>query len=139
LGSWASVTANIISFLRSKGLNVYGRLANALAGMAEDECEPRDLSTADIPAVSSMLGVSARAHAFLSDIPLVELEFASSLELGERTVEVPGRYTPLVAPFRPEMILLPDLRRPSDYVNASCKHECAILKKSRHASQSYAL
>jgi hypothetical protein len=33
MGSWALFIANLISFLRSKGLSVYDRLAYALDGM----------------------------------------------------------------------------------------------------------
>ena len=49
------------------------------------------------------------------------------------TVEIPGKYNPLEAPSRPELIVLPDLRTICDYATAPCKHECAVLKKTRHA------
>ena len=96
LGSWASVTANLVSFLRSKGNVVHDKLADAIDGMAEEDSDPNDPSTSNIPTGTSMLSTSSRAHAFLSDIPLAELEFALSMVLGERTVEIPGRYTPLL-------------------------------------------
>jgi hypothetical protein len=89
MGTWASATVNLISFLRSEGLTVYDRLAYALDGMAEEDSNPGDPSTSNIPAATSLLTISSRAHTFLSDTPLAELAFASSLVLGERTVEVP--------------------------------------------------
>ena len=40
LGSWASVTAKLISFLRSHGLPIYDKLANALDAMADEDEDP---------------------------------------------------------------------------------------------------
>ena len=57
--------------------------------------------------------------------------------MGERSVEIPGRYAPLKAPTRPDPIILPDLRTPQDYATAPCKHECAVLKQSRHVRQAH--
>ena len=57
--------------------------------------------------------------------------------MGERIVEIPGRYSSLEQPSRPNPIVMPDLRSPVDYVNAPCKHECAILKQSRHVRQAH--
>jgi hypothetical protein len=41
------------------------------------------------------------SHALMSEIPIEEMEFTASLVMGERTVEIPGRYIPLEAPSRP--------------------------------------
>jgi hypothetical protein len=73
----------------------------------------------------------------MDTIPKEEINFTTSLILGERTNEIPGRYTPLKTPTRPDVIVLPDLRSPADYATASCKHECAILKQSRHVRQAH--
>ena len=101
--------------------------------MANAEDDPVDPSIApSIPAFAALVTVSTRAHAFLSEIPKEEIEFATSLFMGERNVEIPGRYNPLEAPSKPELIVLPDLRTINDYATAPCKHECAVLKQSRH-------
>jgi hypothetical protein len=84
-----------------------------------------------IPAVASIMAVRARAHTFLADITQSEMDFATALTLGGRLVEVPGRFDNLETHTRPEPIVLPDLRVPSDYVTTSCKHECAIMKQAR--------
>ncbi len=40
---------------------------------------------------------------------------------------------------KPEQMVLPDLIAPADFATAACKHECAILKQSRHIRQAYAV
>ena len=65
LGSWASVTTDIIAFFRSKGLQVYDNLANALDTMADEETKPE---TTVIPAVASLQAVNMRAPGFLANI-----------------------------------------------------------------------
>jgi len=65
------------------------------------------------------------------------MDFSTSLTLGERLVEVPGRFVNLESHTKPEPIVLPDLRVPSDYVTTACKHECAIMKQARHMRQAY--
>ncbi len=66
LGSWASVTTNLIVFIRSKSLSIYDKLANALDAMADDDVE--DTRVPVIPTVASLMTVSARAHTFLTNI-----------------------------------------------------------------------
>ena len=56
-----------------------------------------------------MTVVITRARAFISEIPQIELEIATSLVTVERIVEIPGRCSPLDAPSRPEEIVLQDL------------------------------
>ena len=135
LGSWASVTANLIVFLRSKSLSVYDKLADALDAMVDDDTDDTDSPV--IPAIASIMAVSARAHTFLADITKSEMDFATSLTLGERLVEVPGRFVNLETHTKPEPIVLTDLRVPSDYVTTPCKHECAIMKQARHVRHAY--
>jgi hypothetical protein len=36
-------------------------------------------------------------------------------------------------------MVLPDLRIPADYATTACKHECAVLKQSRHIKQTHAV
>ena len=60
-------------------------------------------------------GSYARAHAYLETIPQIENDFATSLVMGERSVEISGRYSPIEAPTRLDPIVLPDLRTPKDY------------------------
>ena len=123
------------TFFRSKDLPVCTKLADALDAMADS---PETLiEEPAIPAIESMLAISARAHTFLETIPQIETDFATSLVMGERTVDIPGRYSPLEAPTRPDPIVLPDLRTPVDYATAPCKHECVILKQSRHIRQAH--
>ena len=105
---------------------VYTKLADALDSMVDSpETLAEELA---IPAIKSMLAISARAHAFLETIPQIENDFATSLVISERSVEIPGRYSPIEAPTRPDPVVLPDLRTPKDYATAPCKHECAVLK-----------
>jgi len=130
----------LIKFFRSKDLNIYTDLANALDSMADAEDDPVDPSISpQIPAVAALMTVSTRARAFLSKIPFKKMEFATTLVMGEKTVEIFGRYNPLEAPSRPELIVLPDLRAICDYATASCKHECAVLKQSRHVRHAHEL
>jgi hypothetical protein len=84
-----------------------------------------------------MFAISARAYAFLDDIPQVEIDFTTSLVMGKRTVAVAGRYSTLEAPTRLDSIVLSSLRTPADYSSTPCKHECAILKHSHHMRQAH--
>jgi len=136
LGSWASVTTDLIAFFRSKGLQVYDKLANALDTMCDEES---NLETPVIPALTALLLVITRAHVCLTDISTTEMEFATSTIMGERVVEIPGRYAPREAATRPEQMVLPDLRVPGDYATTSCKHECAVLKQSSHIRHAHAV
>jgi len=104
LGSWASVTPNLVSFLRSKGLPIYDKLANALDAMADEDEDP---SSHVIPAVSSLPEVSAIAQCYISDIAVAELDFVASLILGERIVEIRGRFTSLEPSTKPDPVKLP--------------------------------
>ena len=136
LGSWASVTANLITFSRSKGLSVHDKLADALDAMVDENTDP---ATPIIPAVASLLAVKTRARGFLEDISRAEMNFATATAMGERLVEIPGRFTPLEATDKPEPIVLPELRAFAYYATAACKHECAILKQSRHVRHAHAV
>ena len=49
LGSWTSVTANLVALFRSKNLSVYDRLADALNAMADENCNS---ASPIIPAVA---------------------------------------------------------------------------------------
>jgi hypothetical protein len=100
--------------------------------MVDAKDEPSDPTIAPpILAVATVMRVSTRAHTFLPDIPKKKIEFATSLVMGERTVEIPGRCIPLEAASRHEPIVLSHLRTIYDYTTAPCKHECAVLKQSR--------
>jgi len=104
--------------------------------MAYPEDEPSDPTTVpSIPAIAALMTVSTRAHAFLSEILREEMEFDTSLVMGERTVEIPGRYNPLEAPSRHAELIV--LRKICDYATALCKHECAVLKLSRHVRHAH--
>jgi hypothetical protein len=130
LGSWAAIIANLIVFLRSKSLSVYDKLTDALNAMAYDGVDDTEMPV--IRAVASIMAVSARAHTFLADITQNEMDFTTFVTLGERLVEVPGRFVNLDIHTKPEPIVLPNLRLPVDYITTSCKHECGIMKQSRH-------
>ena len=90
-----------------------------------------------ISAVGSVMVINARAHTFLADITQSEMDFATSLTLGERIVEVLGRFDNQDTNTKPKPIVLPDLRMPTDYVTRAYKHECAIMKQSRHLHHAY--
>jgi hypothetical protein len=135
LGSWASTTANLIVFLISKGLGVYDKLADALDAMADDDVGATEIPV--IPTTGSVMAIIVRAHTFLADITQSEMDFATSLTQGERIVEVPERFNNLETHTKPEPIVLSDLRMPTDYVIATCKYECAIMKQARHVRLAY--
>jgi hypothetical protein len=128
----------------------YSKLADALDSMTDEaEAEASSDEEAEgledvmdpsphhrlIPAISVLSAISSRAYAYLDDIPQHEIVFSTPLVMGERSITIPGRYTPPEAHARPEVIVLPFLRHPYDFVTTPCKHECAMLKKSRHVSQ----
>jgi hypothetical protein len=136
LGSWASVTGNLIAFFRSKGLTVYDKLADALDTMADENI---NMAIHIIPAFASLLTVSTKAYAFLEDIKQAEMDFATATVFGEILVEISGRFAPLEAAEKPEPMVLPELRVPGEYATATCKHECAIMKQSRHVRQAHAV
>jgi hypothetical protein len=86
----------LIKFFRSKDLGIYTDLANDSDSMADAEDIPVDPSIAPpIQAVTTLITVSTRAHDFLSEILKEEMDSATSLVMGEGTVEIPGRYNPL--------------------------------------------
>ena len=130
-----------MNFCRSKGLSAYSKIADALDSMADTHPTSMDEVHAPPlhPTIDTMMRVSMRAHAFLGTIPKEEVDFSTSLIMGERTEEIPGRFSPLEVPTRPDVIVHPDLRTPTDYATAPCKHECAILKQSRHMRQAHAI
>jgi hypothetical protein len=45
------------------------------------------------------------------------MEFSTSLVLGERHVEIPGKFSPLEPPTRPDQIVIPELQISSNYAN----------------------
>ncbi len=117
---------------------MYSKIADALDYMADPPLPTSEDRAAPLhPAIEAMMSVSTRAHAFLETIPKKEVDFATSLIMGERTQEIPGRFSPQEIPTRPDPIVLPDLRTPADYAAAPCKHECAIIKQSRHVRQAH--
>jgi hypothetical protein len=61
IGSWASITADMITYFRAKSLPVYEELAKALDAMTDEETE-----TTIVLAVQSFLAVSARSKVLLS-------------------------------------------------------------------------
>ena len=67
LGSWASITSDLISFFRSNDSPVYTRLVDALDSMADTHDNTHGETL--IPTIKSMLAISTRAHAFLDTIP----------------------------------------------------------------------
>ena len=137
LGSWATVSADLVTFCRS----TYSKITDTLDSMADTPPTPMDEDHAPPlhSTIDAMMTVSMRAHAFLGTIPKKEVDFSTSLIMGERTEKIPGRFSPLEAPTRPNVIVLPDLRTPANYATAPCKHECAILKQSHHVRQAHAV
>ena len=126
----------LISFLRSKGLPIYEKLANDLDVIANEDEDP---SRYVISALSSLLAVNARGQCYLSDITQTKLDFVASLALGERIVEIPGRFITLETSAKPDPVKLPELRMSADYATTACKHECAVLKQTRHVRQAHAM
>ena len=74
---WASISADLIKFFKSKDLGIYTKLADALETMASADDEPTTptLTTPSIPTIASLMTASTRAHAFLFEIPRIELDF----------------------------------------------------------------
>jgi len=91
LGSWASISSDLITYFKSKNLPVYDSLVEALDEMADED---HNQENTIILVVESLLAVIARARVFLADILVAEMEFATSTVMGERLVEIHGRYTP---------------------------------------------
>jgi hypothetical protein len=102
LGSWAAITSDFITSFRSKGVTVFSQPIDALDVIVEGTDNPSNEQPVitTIPAVTAMLAVSTRAHAFFTDIPLTKMHFATTHVMGERTIEIPGRYAPAEAPSR---------------------------------------
>ncbi len=100
LGSWASITSDMITFFRSKDLPVYAKLANALDAMTDSPDDPTYVP--HIPTIERMLAVVVMAHAFLDDIPRIEIDFTTYLLIGERNGTIPSRYSLLEATTRPD-------------------------------------
>jgi hypothetical protein len=82
LGSWASITSDHITFFRSEVLPVYTKLADALDSMGDSLETLTEVPV--IPVIESMLAISPRAHAFLDIIPQADIDFTTSLVMGER-------------------------------------------------------
>jgi hypothetical protein len=70
LGSWAAVTANLITLCRSKGLSSYSHISDALDSMVDSPPTPMDEDHAPPlhPAIDAMMTFSMRSHAFLGTI-----------------------------------------------------------------------
>jgi hypothetical protein len=60
---------------------------DALDSMTDHQDEPHE--ALPHPIIVEMLVVSARAQTFLESIPQVEINFSTSLIMGERRVEIP--------------------------------------------------
>jgi hypothetical protein len=123
LGSWASITADLINFFRSNDLSIYSAPAYALDSIKDTDVEPTYITlTPSILVFAARMAMSSRTHAFLSDIPQVELEFSTSMVMGERIVEILCNYTPMEAPSRRKHIVLLYLRSLFDYATGPWKH-----------------
>ena len=120
LGSWAGVTSDLITLFKSKGVIVYSQPIYALDTMVGSSNNPSNDQpvVATIPTVTVMLVVGTRAHTFLSDILVVEVDFATKPVMGKREIEIPSRYAPAGAPSRPRRLVLPGLRTPMEYASA---------------------
>ena len=112
LGSWAAISAPLSEFFRATGEPIYEDLADVLDSMAEDPALS-DPTATEIPAIAAFRSISNRAHSSFADITENELELATSLSRGHRTVEVAGRYEEGPG-LPPEPIRLPDPRPISD-------------------------
>jgi len=66
LGSRATVTADLISFFRSKCVSVYNQLEDALDAIADEDGDP---TSPIVPAVASLLAICKRAYIFLRTSP----------------------------------------------------------------------
>ena len=91
----------------SNGMRVYSKLASALDAIADSTEDPSNSRVIPpIPIVMVMFTVSARTHALLTEIPVVEMDFATTLVMGERTIRISDRYDPSETPTRLEWVLL---------------------------------
>jgi hypothetical protein len=135
LGSFAGISASLISFCRSTGLPVYFAIAEALEDMggAVELLSGDDASPTPLP----ILQVREVASRTFASLPPSESAFtlATQLVKGHSVVEIPGRWSMEGVHNPPEQISFPDPRSLSDYTLAPCKHECSLLKQARHVRQ----
>ena len=73
--------------------------------------------------------------------PLSKEEASTATELvkGGRVVDAPGAYDPERPDPVPKPVTLLEPRLLGDYIMAPCKHECGIIKQTRHANQAHRL
>jgi hypothetical protein len=130
--------AHLIFFLSVISISMNMIIWRALEAMADED---GNTSTPIIPAVASLLTVTTRAQVFLSDITHAEMDFATSTGLGKKLIEtIPGRFsTPAAVATKPQPVVLPRLRMRVNYIAVACKHECAIVKHSRHGKHAHAV
>ena len=137
MGSFASISAALISFCRRTGLPVYISIAEAIERMGDtaEMLEVQDIDPS--PMVHTILEVSEVAERTPMEIPTDDqLILATELVRGHSVVEVPGRWNK-TGDRAPDPITLPDPRPLTDYVLAPCKNECGIIKQARYVRQAH--
>jgi hypothetical protein len=142
LGSFASISASLISFCRRTALPVYMEIAVAIESMGDTREMLESLgdsqgSDEPLPTVQTIKDVVMVAGRTPMDSPSDDqLKLATELVRGHSVAEVPGRWVK-TGERAPDPITLPEPRSLSDYVMATCKQECSILKQARHVRQAH--
>jgi hypothetical protein len=136
LGSFAGISASLISFCRYAWLPVYFAIAKALEEMgdAEELLNNGEAGFTPLP-ILQVREVAART---LAPPPPSEAAFnlATQLVKGHSVVEIPGRWSQ-EGDNPPDLISFPEPRPLTDYPLAPCKHECNFIKQPRHVRQAF--
>jgi hypothetical protein len=135
LGSFAGISASLISFCRSTELPVYITIAKALEGM-DDAAELLSSGEQDPVPLSIILQVREVAAKTMAPSPHLDDAFtlATQLVRGHAVAEIPGQWS-RNGDNPPDPISLPKPRPLSDYPLTPCKHECILIKQTRHVRQ----
>jgi hypothetical protein len=131
VGSFAAIAASLIAFCRKTEVQVYISIAEALEELDSPDCEGL------CPTLRGVHAAMERTEHLREPLTAEEAAGATDLVKGTRIVEVPGRFDQDKPDPAPEPITLPEPRLVSDFVTATCRHECSILKQVRHAKKAH--
>jgi hypothetical protein len=132
MGSFAGISASLVSFCRSTELPVYIAIAEALEGMYDDaELLSRGVEDSTPLSILLVKEVAART---LPPPSTASFTLAAQLVKGHASVEIPGLLS-REGDIPSEPIYLPEPRPLSDDPLAPCKHERSLIKQARYVRQ----
>ena len=117
LGSFAAVSASLISFCRKAELQVYIRIAEALENLNDQGVNP------SCPIVCGIKEVDDTTEHLWDYLSEGETMVATQLVRDHILVGIPRRSNPEVPNPTPAAMTLPKPRILEDYTIAPCKHE----------------